>query len=189
MQIEDAQPGQNAPKEDWFSTHPFSPLRVKALQLFHSSVLGGGSMSKEELEIQVQSVMSLMEPSYLDGRTKTAESMRRLLFAGSLLVANANGEISAEEIAVFEKFFGKGAFKDGLDLEALAADLDNRIAQVRETASTPQGLQVLRDLCLVARAEGHSSDAERAVLDHIADGLEVARGFVCHSMDAELDPD
>ena len=25
MQLEDAEPGQGAPKEDWFSTHPFSP--------------------------------------------------------------------------------------------------------------------------------------------------------------------
>jgi hypothetical protein len=120
MQVEDAQPGQNAPKEDWFSTHPFSPLRVKALQLFYRSELGGGDMSKDDLEIEVQRVMSLMEPNYLDGRTDTAESMRRLLFAGSLVVANADGEISEAEIAVFEKFFGKGTFTEELDLAALA---------------------------------------------------------------------
>jgi tellurite resistance protein len=189
MQVEDALPGQNAPKEDWFSTHPFSPLRVKALQLFHQSVLGGGAMNKADLEIEVQSVMSLMEPNYLDGRTETAESMRRLLFAGSLLVANADGNISAEEIAVFEKFFGKGAFKDELDLVALAADLDNRVQQVHELASSPQALQVVRDLCLVARAEGHGSDAGRALLDRIADGLEVTRGFICHNMDSTMELD
>ncbi len=189
MQVEDALPGQNAPKEDWFSTHPFSPLRVKALQLFHQSTLAGGTMSKADLEIEVQSVMSLMEPNYLDGRTETAESMRRLLFAGSLLVANADGKISTEEIAVFEKFFGKGAFKDDLDLVALAADLDSRVQQVRTLASSPQALQIMRDLCLVARVEGHSSDAGRAVLDRIADGLEITRGFICHNMDAKLEMD
>jgi tellurite resistance protein len=189
MQVEDAQPGQNAPKEDWFSTHPFSPLRVKALQLFYRSELGGGDMSKDDLEIEVQRVMSLMEPNYLDGRTDTAESMRRLLFAGSLVVANADGEISEAEIAVFEKFFGKGTFTEELDLAALADDLDSRIEQVRESASEPQALQVMRDLCLVARAEGHSTDASRGVLDKIADGLGVTRGFICHAMDAELDLD
>ncbi len=189
MQVEDSQPGQNAPKEDWFSTHPFSPLRVKALQLFHRSVLGGGSMSKDDLEIEVQSVMSLMEPNYLDGRTDTAESMRRLLFAGSLLVANADGKISEQEIEIFEKFFGKGAFSEDLDLDALEADLDNRMKQVREAASAPQALQVMRDLCLVARAEGHSADAQRAVLDRIADGLAVSRGFICHNMDTTMELD
>ena len=189
MQIEDAVPGQGAPKEDWFSTHPFSPLRVKALSLFYNSELAGGTQSKADLEVAVQGVMSLMEPSYLDGRTDTAENMRRLLFAGALVVANADGNISEEEVAIFEKFFGKGAFSDSLNLDALQSDLDDRITQVREMASTPQAMQVLRDLCLVARAEGRISQVETDVLNEIADGLGVAREFVCQSLDSELEPD
>lgn len=189
MQVEEGQPGQNAPEEDWFSTHPFSPLRVKALQLFFASELGGGAGSRSDLENSVQTLMSLMEPSYLDGRTETAEAMRRLLFAGAVLMAAADGEISDEEKAVFEGFFGKGSLRDDLDVEALRADLDNRIRQVRESASSPQALQVIRDLCMVARAHGRAGAAERAVLDRIADGLGVSRGFVCHSMDSSLEPD
>ena len=189
MQIEDAVPGQGAPKEDWFSTHPFSPLRVKALSLFYDSELAGGTQSKADLEVAVQGVMSLMEPSYLDGRTDTAENMRRLLFAGALVVANADGNISEEEVVIFEKFFGKGAFSDSLNLDALQSDLDDRIVQVREMASTPQAMQVLRDLCLVARAEGRISQVETDVLNEIADGLGVAREFVCQSLDSELEPD
>lgn len=189
MQIEDAVPGQGAPKEDWFSTHPFSPLRVKALSLFYNSELAGGTQSKDDLEVAVQGVMSLMEPSYLDGRTDTAENMRRLLFAGALVVANADGNISEEEVVIFEKFFGKGAFSDSLNLDALQSDLDDRIVQVREMASTPQAMQVLRDLCLVARAEGRISQVETDVLNEIADGLGVAREFVCQSLDSELEPD
>lgn len=189
MQIEDAVPGQGAPKEDWFSTHPFSPLRVKALTLFHNSELAGGTQSRHDLEVAVQGVMSLMEPSYLDGRTNTAENMRRLLFAGALVVANADGTISEEEVAIFEKFFGKGAFSDSLNLDALADDLEDRIAQVREMASTPQAMQVLRDLCLVARSGGRISQVETDVLNEIADGLGVPREFVCQSLDSELELD
>jgi uncharacterized tellurite resistance protein B-like protein len=189
MQVEDAVPGQGAPKEDWFATHPFSPLRVKALSLFHNSELAGGPQSKEDLEVAIQSLMSLMEPSYLDGRTDTAESMRRLLFAGALVVVNANGDISEEEVKIFESFFGKGAFSDSLDLEALEADLDDRIDQVRELATVPQAMQVLRDLCLVARAEDHTSEVETAVLERIAKGLGVAQEFVCQSLDSTLEPD
>ncbi len=189
MQVEDAVPGQGAPKEDWFSTHPFSPLRVKALTLFHNSELAGGTQSKHDLEVAVQGVMSLMEPSYLDGRTDTAENMRRLLFAGALVVANADGNISEEEVAIFEKFFGKGAFSDSLNLDALHDDLEDRIAQVREMASTPQAMQVLRDLCLVARSEGLISQVETDVLNEIADGLGVPREFVCQSLDSEFEPD
>jgi tellurite resistance protein len=189
MQVEDALPGQGAPKEDWFSTHPFSPLRVKALQLFYDSELEGGSVTKPDLEAAVMGVMSLMEPSYLDGRTQAAESMRRLLFAGALLVANADGKITDEEIEIFDKFFGNRAFKKDLDLEKLEADLETRIAAVKEQASVPQAMQVVRDLCLVARAEGHIDPAEEAILNRVARGLHVPREFVCQVMESDLEPD
>ena len=65
MQIEDSEPGQGAPKEDWFSTHPFSPLRVKALQLFHQSeLMTDGGSSHEQLDVGVQRLLSLMAVSY-----------------------------------------------------------------------------------------------------------------------------
>jgi len=89
---------------DWFSTHPFSPLRVKALRLFFESnlMLESGS-SLDELDVGVQRLMSMMEPSYLDAKTDAAIAMRHLLFAGSIVVANAAGGVSDKEIEAFEK--------------------------------------------------------------------------------------
>ena len=190
MQLEDDEPGQGAPKEDWFSTHPFSPLRVRALKLFdESSFMKKGGTEPVDLEVGVTGLMSLMEPSYLEGKTETAEAMRRLLFAGALVVANARDGIGEEEIALFEKFFGKGAFSDGLDLDALDRDLEERIDAVKESASTPQAMQVVRDLCMVARAEGEASDEEIEVLERVAEGLGIAKSFVCTSLDADMTPD
>lgn len=190
MQIEDAEPGAGAPKEDWFSTHPFSPLRVKALTLFdQSELMRSGGISREELETGVQRLMSLMEPSYLEGQTNVAESMRRLLFAGALAVAHADGEISPSEIEIFEGFFGTGAFSESLDIDGLTASLPERIGQVKEEASATQAMQVLRDLCIVARADGHLKPAEREVLDGIAWGLGISAKFVCQTMDSDLDLD
>ena len=190
MQIEDAEPGAGAPKEDWFSTHPFSPLRVKALQLFdRSNLVREEGSSRDDLETGVQRLMSLMEPNYLEGKTSAAESMRRLLFAGSLAVANADGEISPKEVAIFEGFFGEGAYSESLDVDGLVAGLAARIDQVKEEASPTQAMQVLHDLCIVARAEGQQGDAERRVLDEIATGLGVSTNFVCQTLDSDLDPD
>lgn len=190
MQIEDAEPGAGAPKEDWFSTHPFSPLRVKALTLFdQSELVRSGGSSREELETGVQRLMSLMEPNYLEGQTNVAESMRRLLFAGALAVAHADGVVSQTEIEIFEGFFGTGSFSESLDIDSLTASLPERIEQVKEAASTTQAMQVLRDLCIVARAEGHLKPAEREVLDTIARGLGISTKFVCQTMDSDLDPD
>jgi hypothetical protein len=95
MQLEEAQPGQGAPMEDWFMTHPFSPLRVKALKLFHESdMVRTDGIDHNELDLGVEKLMSLMEPSYLEGKTDVAETMRRLLFAAAVAVADASNGIS-----------------------------------------------------------------------------------------------
>jgi hypothetical protein len=50
-------------------------------------------------------------------------------------------------------------------------------------------MQVVRDLCLVARAERPVAAVERELLEETARGLEVARDFVaqCLEASAELD--
>lgn len=190
MQILDGEPSEKSPREDWFSTHPFSPLRVKALQLFDRSTLAReGGTSLDELEIGTQGLMSLMEPSYMEGRTEIAENMRRLLFAGALVIANADGDISEEEIAVFEKFFGKGAFSENLNLDSIEQELTGRMETVKGEATMAQRMQVLRDLCLVTRAEGHDNDHERARLYDIAQALDVPKAFIEQSMCSNLTPD
>ena len=190
MQIHDDQPGQGSPMEDWFSTHPFSPLRVKALKVFYESEFATpGGISVDALEADVQTLMSLMEPSYLESKTDVAESMRRLLFSGAVSVADASEGISHQEIAVFEKFFGKGAYSEKLDVERTKNRLAERIENTASAASHGQCTQVMRDLCIVARADGHVTHEEIEMLVKIAKGLGIARGFVerCLESDVELD--
>ena len=188
MQLFDDEPGKGAPKQDWFSTHPFSPMRVKALELYDQSKLANGKTSKDDLEVAVQGLMSLMEPSYLEGTTKTAIHMRRLLFTSSICVANASDGISKEEVKVFEEFFGDDEFK-GLKIEQLVATLDDRIKTAKEMASIPQLMQVMRDLCTMSRASGETTEPEREVMNGIADKLGVPRSFICQSLEQEVEPD
>ena len=190
MQVADAEPGQGAPREDWFSTHPFSPLRVRALQLFHQSeLMTENGNSVEHLEIGVQRLLSLMEPSYIEARTDTANAMRRLLFAGAIAVANAEGGIGDDEIEVFEKFFGKGEFKEDLDIERIVDALADRIESANRQTSQTQRMQVMRDICMVSQADGSTGGAERRVLDDIADRLGLSKIFICQILDQELELD
>ncbi len=190
MQLVDAQPGQGAPTGDWFSTHPFSPLRVHALKLFHESELAiTGGVAKDELEISVQRTMGLMEPNYLEGKTKTAENMRRLFFAASLTVANASEGISEQEIMVFEKFFGDSSYSEKLDLERLEKEVPERIKQTVEDTSQSQRIQIMHDLCVVARADGHVTEDERLILESIAEGLEISALFVTQCLDCAVELD
>ncbi len=178
MMIDDQEPGQGAPQSDWFSTHPFSPLRVKALKLFEKSELYGGKGSKADLEVGVQSVLSLMEPSYLEAKTDTAEAMRRLLFAGLIAVADAHGGITSEELEVFAKFFGKYAFSEKLHIEKIKETITRRAKEVKEKASDTRRMQVLHDMCLMAQADGGVKAGERLVLDQMALLLEIPVSFI-----------
>ena len=190
MQVEDAEPGQGAPREDWFSTHPFSPLRVKALALFHrSELMTQGGSSSEHLEVGVQRLLSLMEPSYLEARTDTASAMRRLLFAGAIAVANAEGGISDSEIAIFEKFFGQGEFSQNLDIDRIVKALPDRIETANQHASQAQRMQVMRDICLMSRADGATGGQERRVLNEIADALGISTAFICQTLDLDCELD
>ena len=190
MQAVDAEPGEGAPIGDWFSTHPFSPLRVKALDLFHrSELMNETEMGKEELEIKVLELLGLMEPSYLAGKTKTAESMRRVLFAGAITIASASGGISSKEVEVFESFFGKNAFGDTLNIDKIKSSLVGRAAKVLELASHSQRFQLLRDLALIAKADNRVSKLERQVLNEIAlsIGLTLEDVELVLSQEYELD--
>lgn len=190
MQVEDAEPGQGAPMEDWFSTHPFSPLRVKALQLFHQSeLMTEDGSSHEHLEVGVQRLLSLMEPSYLDARTDTASAMRRLLFSGAIAVANADKGISESEIKLFERFFGKGEFNKELNIDRIIETLPDRIKTANQQASLTQRMQVMRDICVMSRADGKANDVEREVMDDIADQLGISRAFNCQTLAQDCEPD
>ncbi len=186
MKTFDAEPGKGAPIQDWFSTHPFSPLRVKALQLFHQSgLMLQGGIEKAELEIGVQGMMGLMEPNYLEGHTEVAKIMGQLFIAGAIAVANARDGIGEEEKSVLKEFMGEGFSLDILNIDKLIDTLPKRIRSVKQHASITQRMQVVRDLSVVARAEGEITDNELLVLYAIADGLEIPRSLVMHILDGD----
>lgn len=192
MQIGDQNAGQGSSHADWFATHPFSPLRVKALKLFEDSELYCASKkakSKADLEVGVQSVLSLMEPSYLEAKTDTAEAMRRLLFAGLIAVADASNGLTEEELEIFSQFFGKYAFSDKFDITKIKATLPHRIDDVNSRASEPQKMQVMHDLCTMSQADGGVTPDERAGLENIATRLGIPSAFICQSLDNEKELD
>ena len=72
---------------------------------------------------------------------------------------------------------------------ALREDLPRRIRAVVDEVQPAQRHQVLRDLCVVARADGEITPGERHILVDIAKGLGLGPQHVCRIVDAppELD--
>ena len=186
----DDQPGRGAPKQDWFSTHPFSPLRVKALKLFHESdLMTTSGIDKSTLEDKVQQFMSLMEPNYLQGKTESSRAMRDLFLAAAVVMANAYEGISKKERDTLERYLNQAYSLDTLDPDRLKEDLPRRIAEVKNRASHTQHMQVLRDLCVVVTTEQPVSDVEQDMLNHIAIELEVSVGFIIQCMESDIELD
>ena len=169
---------------EWFATHPFSPLRLKAAELCaESEIMVTGGLTRQVLEARVQDLMTLMNPSYLKERSDIAEAMRRLLFAGGIAVATAMGTVTPEAIKELERLLGLGSVSPGMKSEAVLADLPSRIENVRGSVPHLRRVQVIRDLCLVARADGHMAEAEVDVIRRIAVGVEVNPDVVSCALD------
>ncbi len=178
------------PRADWFSTHPFSPLRLKTAKLFaDSAIMRDGGVERDELERSTDAVMSLMEPGYLKEDTDAAIAMRRLLLAGAMVVAAASGGVSEAEVEAIEEFLGEGKVTRHLSVEALREDLPRRIQAVVDEATKSRRAQVLRDLCVIAKADGPATGDERRELEAIARGLGLGVEIVCRTIDcsSELD--
>lgn len=178
------------PRADWFATHPFGPLRVKAAKVFaDSAAFRGEEGAEEELERQTAELLSLMDPSYTEGKTNADRAMRRVLLAGGMLVAAAAGGIDTREAAALDELLGEGTVSDKLSVEALREDLPSRLRDLRETTPPGRRGQVVRDLCLVALADCHVDPAEREVLVHIATEAGVGPELVDQTLGAGLDLD
>ena len=166
-------------RSDWFSTHPFSPLRVRAAELFsRSELLVATGMPRAELEAEVDELVRLMDPSYLHEPSEAAEAMRRLLFAGAVLIAGAAGEISKEALTALEALLGPGSVPWNVDPKKIREDLESRITSVKTIVPPLRRAQVLRDLCVIARADHQVTDAELRILLDIADAVGVDRSIV-----------
>lgn len=161
-------------RSDVFATHPFSPLRLKAAELFATSwVIQPGGAPLSDVETRVQELMTLMDPSYLQDPSDVAEAMRRLLFAAGVAVAAASGAITEESVKALERLLGVGSIPSRLKPDVIRADLPSRIETVNRIVPPLRRAQVIRDVCVIACAGGRLDDAKLTVMREIARAVGV----------------
>lgn len=179
----------SAGQADWLSTHPFSPVRLRAAQAFALScafVPGGPSMAR--VDVESQELMALMEPSYLHQDTDAAEAMRRALFAAAVLVANADGDIADHERDALAELLGDRVPRE-LNPDALAKVLPERLERVNRLVPLPRRVVLVRDLASIARSDGHCHPEEAKVIQHVARALGVEGLVVDAALEAPVELD
>jgi len=189
---------------DWFSTHPYSPLRVKALDLFsrsttYHSLLGrsagearfhrllgksGALLDEAELEREVSGIMRLMDPSFLREVPDETALVREFLALAGMRVALADGSIARGEREVLGSRVGKrGLVRKAEELLKLSPDEHEEklaaLAQKLSLALSPlRRKKVIEDLVAVALADRKLAVNEVEVLGEMAALLGVSSEFV-----------
>jgi len=197
---------------DWFSTHPYSPLRIKALDLFSRSetyhallgrrenearfhrMLGKskGALSEAELEREVSAIMQLMDPSFLRSDTPSATLVREFLALGGVEVALADGKIQRGERKMLGTLVGRrGLIENATDVLRLSPE--EHQARMQELAkklmlelSPLRRQKIIEDLVAVALADRELAQAEVDAVARAAGLLDVSPEFVISALNRAL---
>jgi uncharacterized tellurite resistance protein B-like protein len=171
---------------DCFSTHPYTPVRVRALLAFGQSSAfaelskgrpAGSGISLDDVEAIVDRDMALMEPSYLEDRGDAADKLRRGLYCAGVSVAAAHGGIADEELAALRALLGAKQTKPPEDVAAVRTELDTLLGELA-SASLAHRAQLVQHLTVIAGVDGHVADEEYAEMARIAERLDVPTSVI-----------
>jgi tellurite resistance protein len=178
---------------DCFDTHPYSPLRVRALLAFGRSqafqrAVGkpGDGIDADELERLVELDLGVMEPSYLEDKSEHehSELMRRVLYCAGVCVAAANGTVEPTELRALRALLGKNVDIPDIpeEVEAVRKELAERVTEAKEKVSFAGRAQIVQHATIVAAADGVVEESELVELTKLATDLGVDPQVIDHTL-------
>jgi hypothetical protein len=90
-----------------------------------------------------------------------------------VLIATVGGQTNKRELKALEELLGPGSVPSTPNVQKIEEDLAHRIARVNELVPPLRRAQVIRDLCIIVRADGHADEAELQRLERIAHAIGV----------------
>ncbi|GAL62825.1 M48 family metallopeptidase [Algibacter lectus] len=191
VDLEEVLNDANHDPSDWYSSHPFSPLRIKALELFNKSETYAefnpnitGEITEEAMEVEIKRIMSLMEPENLDDESEHSEKIQRLMFLGGYLISNADGVVDDSEIQALSSIVAPKIFANcmmtikGLTEDEMIDEVQQLTKDLDIVLSVMQKLNILRDLSIISYADGEIDDSEINVLHNLARLLYINTDFI-----------
>ncbi len=179
---------------DCFSTHPYSPLRVRAVVAFsksrtYRSLTGQGNdgYSDDEVEAIVERDLSLMEPGYLEEKNEESTLMRRMLYCAGVSVAAANGTIEDSELKALRTLLGTDDTWGPVNAEAARAELEQKFDAANQVPFARRA-QLVQHLTIVAAADGSVDQWELGEMGRIAWRLGVDPSVIEQTLQASAHP-
>ncbi len=182
---------------DCFSTHPYSPVRVRAILAFSRSQryraavgLGSDGLGDAEVDALVDAELLHMEPSYLEEKSPEADAMRRLLYLGGLSVAAAHEDVSEVEERALAALLGSEEVKtqSKMPIADVRKELAEQLAEIKTKASLRRRGQFIQHLTVIAAADGNVASEEMAEMERMAVLLEVDPIIIHQTLRAATQP-
>ena len=186
-----------------FSTHPYSPSRVRALLAFARSrpylemaeeAGREAALSASELKRIVERDIAVMEPSYLEEDDEDSELMRHLLYQAGLLVAAADGEFCDDEVRALQSLLGSDRVTEDREvipeeeLARIRQRLDAGLEDAVERVALSDRAKLVQHLTIISAGDGETDDRELAVMSDIARKLEVNPTVITETLAAAARP-
>ena len=180
---------------DCFSTHPYNPVRVRAVWAFSKSspylaAIGlptNGALTLDQVEDIIERDLILMEPTYLQEKSTQGDTLRRLLYTAGLAVADAHEGVSKGELEALGKLLGSDHTDVPADIQKTLADLPGRIEAAMETPLQSRA-QLVQHLTIIALADGEVQDEELTVMEDISRRLGVDPRVVHQTIHGAMHP-
>lgn len=172
--------------EDASRTHPFVPLRVKALLDLAKSDLYAGAFGRSdgttpisEMEDSIEAMLSVICPAIPTGNVEQVAN--RFIIDGALMVVASDGVVDPLEVQWLQRLTGEEVSGERLAQHLAHPDyrqqlfqrLDNAVPVLVNHLSENQRAGLLRAMCDVACAAGGLPEAEFKAIDQIRCALQI----------------
>jgi uncharacterized tellurite resistance protein B-like protein len=179
--------------QDWFSSHPFNPLRVVALHYFWESKLltellehSPANIPTGEMDEKIDALLEFMEPEMV-GADKNA-AMACLLWGG-YWVAASDGHIDlSESMSIRNMTDAQAIQKAEAEIKSSSSPLaliEKRFQQAAKRClrmPPSERHALVQRLIVVARADKQLREEEKAVLRRVCEALEINPIFVAQML-------
>jgi len=175
--------------QDYYSTHPFGPIRLIALQYYGGSekfqTLVGNShweMSSSDLEKNLFMLMDLYNANNVTPEMQ--KTLDRFFAICAISISASDGEVSEKEILKMTEFTKTPGLIDEFMTfktctpEELQTEIYNIATPMLETCSVSLRMNVMRNLVYVALADGILTETEMNVLYYCCSNAGVDPGFI-----------
>ncbi len=160
---------------DFYSTHPFGPVRLLALQYFSISenfqrMIGSTQfeLSEADLEKRIDGIMKIYDVNNVTAEAQLA--MDKYFMICALAISASDGNVSPDEIMKMKELCkSEGLLEEVMPfVQASVAELQEQIYLTThalfEHCSLPLRMRMVRDLVYVAFADGILTDTELDIL-------------------------